>query len=312
MGDSIAHVGRQGRSFALAVALLASAFAAAPAAQAAYPGGNGDILFERENSFFSISPAGPVGSERKVAKVGATTENPEYSPNGRQIAFSAGLGKGGTDEVIVAKSSGRKARIVTGGIKKCLSARSPSWSPNGKKLAFICNDKGFPTSFEVYTVGVDGKGGKRITDMNDVDYVKWNPGDANEIAFVNSQVLYTVPANGGAPQVLNDDPPGITGARWADFDYRPDGAVLVAESGEGNLHLMDTATGAYGPSLIQAEYDAQTEPNFSPDGSMIAYVNASSSIADIYVAPATGAPQGTPLTSTSLDSERDPTWRPVG
>lgn len=302
---------RQGKSFGVGLALVA-ALVIAPAAQAAYPGGNGDLLFERKDSLYTISPAGPVNGERRAFKVGATTENPEWSPNGKLVAFSAGLGKGGTDEVIVSKPNGKKARFVTDGIKKCLSARSPSWSPNGKQIAFICNDKGFPTSFEVYTVGVDGNGARRITDLNDVDYVKWNPANQGEIAFVNSQILYTVPAGGGAPQVLNDDPPGITGAGWFDFDYRPDGAVIVAESGEGNLHLIDRATGQYGPSLINGTSDAQTEPNFSPDGQQIAYVNSGSSVGDIHVAPATGAPAGTALTATSLVSERDPSWRPVG
>jgi Tol biopolymer transport system component len=302
---------RQGRPVAAGVAVVA-ALAMAPAAQAAYPGGNGEILFERKDSLYTISPAGPVNSDRRVAKVGATTENPEYSPNGKQIAFSAGLGKGGTDEVIVAKSNGKDARIVTGGIKKCLSARAPSWSPNGKQIAFICNDKGFPTSFEVYTVGANGKGGRKVTETNEVDYVKWNPGDPNEIAFVSGQILYTVPAGGGAATVLNDDPPGITGAGWFDFDYSPDGSVIVAESGEGNLHLMDANTGAFGPSLVNGTTDAQTEPNFSPHGQQIAYVNSGSSVADIHIAPATGAPTGTPLTATPLVPERDPTWRPVG
>ena len=314
MRGSVARKGvigvRQGGRVTVGVVLLISALAVPAGAQAAYPGGNGEILFERDESLFTISPSGPVNGEKRLARIGTSTENPEYSPNGKKIAFAADLGAGNSYQVIVAKSNGKKPKAVTKGAKKCLSARSPSWSPNGKKLAFICNDKGFPTSFEVYTIGVDRKGLKRVTDMNEVDYLKWNPADPNEIAFVNAQLLYTVGARGGAPALLNGDPPGITGAGWFDFDYSPDGSLLVAESGEGNLHLMDAASGAFGPSLIGAEFDAQVEPNFSPDGQQIAFVNAGSSVHDIMVAPATGAEAGTPLTSTPNDSERDPTWRP--
>ena len=78
----------------LGVAVLATAALGAPAAQAAYPGGNGDILFERNKSLYTISPAGPVNSESRLAKVGSTTDGPEYSPNGKRIAFAADLGAG--------------------------------------------------------------------------------------------------------------------------------------------------------------------------------------------------------------------------
>jgi Tol biopolymer transport system component len=290
-------------------AIAFALFAIAPAAQGAYPGANGEILFERDEDLFSISPAGPTNGERLVRKIGVPTENPEYSPNGKKLAYAADLGAGSSYQVIVAKANGKKPKVVTKKAKKCLSARSPSWSPNGKQIAFICNDKGFPTSNEVYTINVDGTGVKRITDMNEVDYLKWNPGNPGQIAFVNAQLLYTVGSRGGAPTLLNGDPPGITGAGWFDFDFAPNGAALVVESGEGNLHLMDAASGAFGPSLIGG-IDAQTEPTFSPDGTQIAFVNSGSSVADIAVAPATGAEAGTPLTSTPNDSERDPTWRP--
>ncbi len=304
--------GRVRRGTLCGLAIMAAMALTAPAAEAAYPGGNGDILFERDSSLWTVSPLGPVNSESLLAKVGASTENPEYSPNGKQIAFAADLGAGNSYQVVVAKSNGKKPKVVTKKAKKCLSARSPSWSPNGKEIAFICNDMGFPTSFEVYTIKTDGTGVKRITSTDEVDYLKWNPADPGEIAFVNAQLLYTVPASGGTPTLLNGDPPGITGAGWFDFDYSPDGSAIVASSGEGNLHLMNSATGEFGPSLISGGFDAQTEPTFSPDGTQIAFVNNGSSIANIQVAPVTGAAAGTPLTETGNERERDPTWRPTG
>ncbi len=281
-----------------------------PAAQAAYPGGNGEILFERGSKLWTISPQGPVNSEKRLVNLGRPTENPEYSPSGTRIAFAADLGAGQSWQVVVIRANGTKPKVITDGVRKCLSARSPSWSPNGRKLAFICNDRGFPSSFEVYTINLNGTGARRITSMDEVDYVKWNPANPGQIAFVNGQLLYTVSAGGGPPQVLNDDPPGITGAGWFDFDYSPDGSFLVAESGEGNLHLVSTTTGEFSPSLIGG-IDAQVEPTISPDGRQLAFVNAGSSVFDIHTAPVTGAPAGFALTATATVSERDPTWRPV-
>ena len=291
--------------------LLAIAVFGIPSAQAAFPGANGTILFERDDTLWTVSPAGPVNSERKLRKVGAPTEGLDYSPNGRKIALAADLGAGESWQVLVAKANGRKPYVVTEKARKCLSSRMASWSPNGKQIAFICNDKGFPSSFEVYTIAADGRSKpRRITDMNDVDYVKWNPADPNEIAFVSGQLLYTVPAGGGAPTLLNGDPPGITGAGWFDFDFAPSGAQLVVESGEGNIHLMDSTTGTFGPSLVGGD-DAQVEPSFSPDGTSIVFVNAGSSVFDIHTVPVTGAAAGFPLTQTSLVSERYPVWRPI-
>ena len=300
------------RSFvALALALFALATLAISSSRAAFPGRNGPILFERDDILWTVSPAGPVNGERKLRKVGGPIENLDYSPNGRKIALAADLGPGEGWEIVVAKSTGRKPYVATAKARKCLSSRAPSWSPNGKQIAFICNDKGFPTSFEVYTVAADGRSKpRRVTDVNDVDYVRWNPADPNEIAFVSGQLLYTVPARGGTPTLLNGDPPGITGAGWFDFDFKPDGSQLVIEDGEGNIHLMDSSTGAFGPSLVGGT-DSQLEPAFSPDGTSIVYVNAGSSVADIHTIPASGAASGFPLTSTSLDAERYPVWRPL-
>ena len=292
------------------LAAAVAALALTPLAQAAFPGANGTILFERQNKLWTINPGGPVNSERKLANLGRSTEGLEYSPNGKKIAFASDLGAGKSWRIVVMKSTGKKPIDVTARARKCLAATAPSWSPNGKKIAFICNDKGFPTSFEVYTINVDGTGLKQITSLDQVEYVKWNPTDPNEIAFVNNQYLYTVPASGGAATLLNGDPPGITGAGWFSFDYSPSGAQIVIESGEGNLHLMDSSTGAFGPSLVAGD-DAQIEPAFSPDGGSIAYVNAGSSVFDIQTIPVTGAATGFPLTATPTVSERSPTWRPV-
>ena len=295
-----------------ALAALAIAALGAPAAQAAFPGANGPILFEREDILWTVSPAGPVNSERKLRKAGAPVESLDYSPNGKFFATALDLGAGQSWQVVVAKSTGKKPYVVTSKARKCLSSRMPSWSPNGKQIAFICNDKGFPASFEVYTIAADGRSKpRRITEVNDVDYVKWNPADPNEIAFSSGQYLYTVPASGGTPTLLNGDPPGITGRRWNDFDFKPDGSQLVVEDGEGDIRLMDSTTGAFGPSLVSGNDDAQIEPSFSPDGNSIVFINAGSSGFDVQTIPVSGAAAGFPLTSTPLVSERYPVWRPM-
>jgi len=308
-------------SFIAASAVAAAALLMAGPAQASFPGGNGEILFEREQTLYTIQPGGPVNSERKLVKLGRTNSGLEYSPDGKTIALTADLVAGKSFQIVKIVKNKKKRKkgkpkpppykaIQVTDPRKCLGTSSPSWSPDGKTLAFVCNDQGFPLSYEVYTVGADGRGLRQITDLNEVEFVKWNPADPNEIAFVHDQYLYTVPASGGTPTLLNGNPPGITGKRWFSFDYSPNGAQIVVESGEGNLHLMDSTTGVFGPSLISGGFDAQVEPAFSPDGTQIAYVNAGSSVHDIYTVPVTGAAAGTPLTQTSV-AERHPTWRPL-
>ncbi|HEX8100980.1 MAG TPA: hypothetical protein VF533_00065 [Solirubrobacteraceae bacterium] len=152
------------RFLAGALALLALA----PAAQAAYPGANGRIVYSGgdladatgagDTSY--IATRTPAGKRMRVLRSCAGSDpgcerevSPTYSPDGRWIAFVSG------PRLAVMRADGRDVRVLP---PLTASDGAPSWSPDGRRLAF--EGRGEPEARrEVYTVGADGAGLERVT-----------------------------------------------------------------------------------------------------------------------------------------------------
>lgn len=123
---------------------------------------------------------------------------PNYSPDGRQIAFTS-LTRGGILEAIyVMDSDGSDIRRLT---PPAIGASSANWSPDGESIMFDTNDGFcggcfFPNS-EIWSIGADGRNLKRLTgDPNFIDVSpSWAPqGDAivfeqDDPSFTTSQIF---------------------------------------------------------------------------------------------------------------------------
>ena len=57
---------------------------------------------------------------------------------------------------------------------------TPTWSPAGTQIAFASGRSGSP---QIYVVGVDGAGLRRISQESYADRPTWSPAPYNEIAF---------------------------------------------------------------------------------------------------------------------------------
>jgi Tol biopolymer transport system component len=104
---------------------------------------------------------------------------PAWSPDGRLIAFNSAT------ELHVMRPDGRRMRRIVR-----IEAEYPDWSPDGKRLAFMSmqpHATGSDPNYDVYVVGIDGSGLRRLTDWPGEDgWPAWSP-DGRLIAYTTSQ-----------------------------------------------------------------------------------------------------------------------------
>ncbi len=180
-------------------------------------------------------------------EVVATTETglnitPEFSPDGRRLAFAHGT-DAGTDVYVY--DVARRCCVQRLTVGRFSDNLSPTWSPDGQRIAFISNRSGSP---QLYVMAADGTG-QEVLGRFDFGATgstagpAWSP-DGAAIAF-HREV-------GGTPQVFVLDLATravrqITGSgRNEDPTWAPDGRHLAYVSTRGggrDLWIMDLETG---------------------------------------------------------------------
>lgn len=203
--------------------------------------------------------------------------------------------------------SGERTQLVAGGYDVL-----PQWSHKRDKISFIRRIT--PTHWQIYTMAQDGNAQELIVDkVNRGTRVCWSRDDTKlaYVARVNGRnQLFTVPSIGGTPTQLTrtnddkDDPawaPHVEGlvCMWAIRDGKPQLMTFRADDPDGSRQWV-TSGGL-----------ASVDPDFSPDGKLIAYSHSKvSGQADIWVVTPDGK-SSRPVTS-GPDLDMDPTWSPDG
>ena len=105
----------------------------------------------------------------RTAKGGFFDGGPDWSPDGRRIAFSSS--RNGGDDVYVMRANGRHVRQLTPtGVS---TDSEPSFGPDGHQIAFQTDRDG---NFEIYRMTDDGKKLVNLTNDPAGDFTPaWQP-----------------------------------------------------------------------------------------------------------------------------------------
>jgi eukaryotic-like serine/threonine-protein kinase len=137
-------------------------------------------------------------SDRPPQKIVASTRSdgsPDYSPNGKRIAFSSS--RSGTSEVWVCAADGSNPVQLTA--YEEATSGAPRWSPDGRWLAFDSNEAG---DWNVYVVDPDGGVPRRVTPgASNENHPAWSS-DGRWLYFSSrrsgSDQIWKIPPGGGS------------------------------------------------------------------------------------------------------------------
>ena len=280
-----------------AVAVVAVVGGSASSAQATFPGKPGPIAFQRlvdpkdDENVQIFSVARPGAKARKLTS-GGTGYNPDYSPDGRRIAFER-RGGGKPDAIMTMGSDGSSPAVVptTCTADPCLGDNSPAWSPDATRLVFerafgpIIDDEA-AGGLELITANADGSAEQVILRSlplgKEPHDAQWSP-DGTRIAVNmlnikakprNSSAIYVLDADGSdfrriTPQRLNAGSP----------DWSPDGKRIVFNSSyeaQAAVEIYTVRPDGRGLRRVRNEPKDRFsfEPVWSPDGKRIAFAHA--------------------------------------
>ena len=160
------------------------------------------IAFAGVQDIYTVTLAGRLTRLTTSQKPWIGNVTPAYSPDGRTIAFARSTDAFNSD-IFTMTSSGRKLRRVTTSVGTDThlgEEHGPSWSPDGRTLVFVSNRSG--KGLELYTIGANGKGERRLTSSFSPRYDE----DAPRFSRDGTRIFY---AHDGRIAVMNADGTGV-------------------------------------------------------------------------------------------------------
>ena len=334
---------RSTRAARVAIAIsVMGALLASTTASATSPGTNGKIAFsgylgggQTTRAVFVVNPDGSGLQQITHPPAGVQDLNPDWSTDGKRIAFSRCSNR--CEVRIVAAAGGAPTRVGPNCQNvqppACEDRDSPAWSPNGKTLAM---DRGWG-AVQHNTIKYSGTAlvdpaGRHLRNLitsppywGDVARAHWAP-NGNQLVIEEDdngwkargpgkghRALFIIDSTGG--RVRQVTPWSLNAG---DADWSPDGTQLLfrTEPGDddaapgGNLFTIHPD----GTGLEQLTHlDASTvvlSSSFSPDGRSIVFTKTGvGGATDIFVMNADGT-NIQPVTQTKL-MESQPDWGPL-
>jgi dipeptidyl aminopeptidase/acylaminoacyl peptidase len=264
----------------------------------------------------AASPKRGITAEDYLAFVFAA--DPRISPDGNQVAYVASrIDRARNRRVpsiwIVPTDGSAAPRML---VDEAWSASSPRWSPDGKTIAFtsgrvITDSAGSAAPqgggrAQLWTVAVSGGTPRKVTTVvNGVSTCAWSP-NGSQFACLSRT---------GPSDTLNTGPERSDVRHYASIMYKFNDTGWYDDK-RTHIWVIDAGTGA-ARQLTSGDSWNDTDPQWSPDGSRIAFVSDRTGKeydegrnSDIWTIPASGGS----LTKVSRSPDRDgsPIWSPDG
>lgn len=222
-----------------------------------------------------------TGDVRNVTNVNWAADSlPDWSPDGRRIAFKSTRDPRDGEELFVMNADGTGQTNVTNTVGY---ESHPAWSPNGKRIAFSSARHG------AMTMDPDGGNVELLTGHPGGDYEPdWSP-DSARLVFTSGREpsgVYTIGADGLDAKLL------VAGGGQP--SWSPDGEHIAfitwdGVAGHSFLHVMDLTRGRARRVDTGALFHGR--PTWSPDGQHIMYASQNPRdklVAGLYVVEADG------------------------
>ncbi len=289
----------------------------AHAAQAAFPGANGKIAFDRAtlaptkiadkrrsqgwgargeltlrgrlnftDQIWTMNPDGSAAvniSNNAVPDFGAA-----WNADGTKIAYAIDTPGGAEVWVMNADGSGQ---VDLTNDPNSANDFNPAWSPDGTKIAYTHEDLG-TGDFQIWVMNADGSGKQPLVPLvGEDDDAVWSP-DGTKIAFdssVDDQLqIYVANADAsGTPQNVSNNADDDSEPNWSPDGTRLTFAKVVGPFGDSQIWVMN-ADGSSPHALTTPNTDANVPgahfddaPAFSPDGAFVTYAREEGNLAPV-------------------------------
>ncbi|MEX2447434.1 MAG: hypothetical protein WD404_01660 [Solirubrobacterales bacterium] len=302
----------------LLTATLACCVGLSPAVRAAFPGSPGLIAVQRSLDSGNTSAIWVLdwqtGEARRLTHRGYS-RSPDFSPDGRWIAFVSDLPRGRLN-IWAIRPNGKGLRRLTKGRGE-LAAESPSFSTNGRWVAFSAESRSGRRQIERVAFG---GGHRRVLVPQRGKVSAFSPSyspDGRRLAWVQWRESRRV-----VPHIYIGRPDGRGGRRvttGTEPKFSPDGRSIVflreSRCGENRLRSeidtmsLDTGQLRHVKSVCGTELGS---PTYSPDGGWITYTVYSDESSKIAFSPVSRiVSQIAPSAGFGAIGDAAPSWQPI-